>query len=525
MSQEKPRKGAAQVAPVNPQQQLLYLLVFVAGATTLAMEFVSQRMLATYWGGGLAVWGSTISVTLLALALGYSVGGRLADRYSNVFLIGLNTSLGIFAILINALIGTKLLSLLQTILPGTRSGSLLGALIIICPAVIALSTLGPIIIRMLSVSLDRAGSLAGDVYALSTFGSIAGTLLTAFYLVDLLETSAILSVSAAFLLFFLAISLLRLGRYTPLAITYILLSLLVLAASFTVFDTPLEEVGSIDKFGNRVLAYEKSAYNPILVTQDPGGVRILSFDRQNQASAQSAFDPQDPDRLVFDYTQAMIKAVCQRDPELDVSERFDIAMLGVGGGSLIRALQRIYPRSNIQGIELDAEVIKVARRWMRLPQGNNIDYKIEDTRQYLSGTDRQFDIIFMDVFNHQVVPSHLLTTEYLQLAAEHLTEDGVLIMNIIGTPNGQFIAQAFASFSRVWPEAKISSDNLAEFDAGSSDNLMMISRSDNITNPCLRDLSSKLDLASSKLIQAHNQVLDIRAAEPYTDQKGVVTPE
>ena len=168
---------------------LLYMIAFISGFVMMSYEILGVRVLAPFYGSSVYVWGATVSVFLAGLSVGYAVGGRIADRRADgkilavlvivpALLIALFPFYGygfcnmIFALELDSRLGALLLSLLLFFIPSIFIGSLL-----------------PIITGILAVETRKAGSAAGNVYSVSTAGSIIGTLFTSFYLISWMGVS------------------------------------------------------------------------------------------------------------------------------------------------------------------------------------------------------------------------------------------------------------------------------------------------------------------------------------------------
>jgi predicted membrane-bound spermidine synthase len=191
----------------------LPLLVFVVGTGSLGAEIAAVRLLAPYFGASTIVWANTIGIVLVALSIGYWLGGRLADRRPNMrglCLLALSAA-GLLAIVPFA--ADPLLDLgveaLDSISAGAFIGSLLGVLVLVAVPVILLGAVSPYAIRLAVSSVEEAGTVAGRLYALSTVGSLTGTLLSALLLIPLVGTRR------TFLIFALAIAVMAVWGLRP----------------------------------------------------------------------------------------------------------------------------------------------------------------------------------------------------------------------------------------------------------------------------------------------------------------------
>jgi predicted membrane-bound spermidine synthase len=160
---------------------LLIVLVFVAGATSLAVEMAASRLLAPYFGSSIFVWASLIGLILLYLTIGYYLGGRLADRYPHANLLYNLTLLVALLVGIVPFIAQPVLSLSLSLFASSPLsifyGSLLSVLLLFALPMTLLGCVSPFAIRLRIDQVGKAGRTAGMLYAISTAGSIVGTFL------------------------------------------------------------------------------------------------------------------------------------------------------------------------------------------------------------------------------------------------------------------------------------------------------------------------------------------------------------
>src|SRR5262245_45718155 len=190
MALERERRGALAVG----------IAVFLAVAVLLGVEIAASRVLAPYFGNSLFVWGALIGVVLAGLSTGYFLGGTVADRFPTPrLLLGV---LGLSALLVLAIpfVDDWVLEQVVEWDPGPRLSPLVAAIALFGLPSIVLGSVSPIAVRLSARSLERLGRTAGSLYALSTAGSIAGTFLTAFWLIPELGTDQVLAVGALALL-------------------------------------------------------------------------------------------------------------------------------------------------------------------------------------------------------------------------------------------------------------------------------------------------------------------------------------
>jgi spermidine synthase len=133
-----------------------------------------------------------------------------------------------------------------------------------------------------------------------------------------------------------------------------------------------------------------------------------------------------PDRFVMNYTQMMMSALFANP------EPRSILIVGLGGGTLPRALARVLPGARIDIVEIDPAVVRVAKRFFLFTPDARTAVIEADGRVFVKRAireQRQYDLIMLDAFDHEYIPEHLLTREFLQEVESLLSPQGVLAAN------------------------------------------------------------------------------------------------
>src|SRR5215211_5524111 len=269
------------VAIVQVGMPPLPFLVFVVGTGSLGAEIAAVRLLAPYFGASTIVWANTIGVVLVALSAGYWLGGRLADRHPHPRGLCL---LALCAALLLALVpfaADPLLDLgvraLDSVSAGAFLGSLLAVLVLVAVPVLLLGAVSPWAIRLAVSRVEEAGTVSGRLYALSTAGSLVGTLLSALLLIPALGTRR------TFLVFALAISITAVAGLRPVR-----RFALAPAAIAALIALPVGTLKAKTDDG-RVIHEAETEYQYARVIETPGGRRLLEL---NEGQAQhSVYDP------------------------------------------------------------------------------------------------------------------------------------------------------------------------------------------------------------------------------------------
>ncbi len=175
----------------------------------------------------------------------------------------------------------------------------------------------------------------------------------------------------------------------------------------------------------QVIHNEKSLYRNILVYEEDGQ-RCLSFSRKNQSARQSCQLLGNPQEMVFSYTRMMMGALYLNPHPAS------ILVIGLGGGVLPMALAKLLPDARMDVVEIDPAVVAVARQFFGFTAGPKVRIFEEDGRVFIKRAGQagqQYDLILLDAFDHEYIPEHLLTREFLVEVKQLLGDSGVLAAN------------------------------------------------------------------------------------------------
>ncbi len=188
-------------------------------------------------------------------------------------------------------------------------------------------------------------------------------------------------------------------------------------------------LGAVPAFPQTILHTEKSLYRNITVTEQDGE-RCMKFSRNYQGSRQSCIYVNNRERLVFGYTKMMLASLyLGPNPKR-------VLVIGLGGGTLPDALMRLYPEMDLDVVEVDAAVIRVAQKYFDFHPGPNVHVFEEDGRVFVKRAGRggvKYDLVLLDAFDHEYIPEHMLTREFLQEVKAVMQPEGVLAANTFST--------------------------------------------------------------------------------------------
>ena len=398
---------------------LLPILVFVVGMASLGAEIAAVRLLSPYFGASTIVWANTIGIVLVALSLGYWIGGRWADRRPDLRSLCLLALAAAVLLAIVPFVARPLLdaavSALDSVSAGAFVGSLVGVLGLVAVPVFLLGAVSPWALRLAVTDVEEAGKVAGRLYALSTAGSLAGTLLSALVLIPLVGTRH------TFLVFALLIALVAAAGLWP-ARRWVTAP----AAIVALMAIPAGELKAQTDDG-RVIHERETEYQYARVIELDDGTRELELN-EGQA-VHSRYVPGTV--LTGDYWDGMLVlpfAARARPPRR-------VAILGNAAGTTARAYDRLFPGTRIDGVEIDDELSEIGRRYFDM-SAPGLALHHEDARPFLRRTDARYDVIVVDAYRQPYIPFYLATKEFFELCRDRLRPGGVLLINI-GHPEGQ----------------------------------------------------------------------------------------
>jgi len=400
----------------------LYGLVFFAGTGSMATEMCASRLLAPYYGSSTMIWANIIGLILVALSIGYWLGGRLSDRWPSKRLLG---SLVLAGAIITAVIPFAARPFLNVTINGIDSastGAVLGSFFACCvlfvPSVLLLGTVTPFAIRIGISDVGKAGSTAGRIFALSTAGSLFGTFLPAIVTIPLIGTQRTLIGAAAVIA---AAACLLLG-WRWVIVPLILAGLLAIPP------------GAVK--ATEGLIYEKeSRYQFVQVVQRADDTRLLYL---NEGFAVHSIWR--PNTVLTGGEWDMFLTV----PSLVDRPVKRIAVLGNAGGTTARSFGVYYPDIAIDGVEIDPVVNEVARTFFGAGDNPRLNLITADARPFLHSATEKYDLIFIDAYRQPYVPFYLATADFFRLCRDHLTPDGIVALNISTVPGDDRLSQAIS---------------------------------------------------------------------------------
>jgi spermidine synthase len=412
------------------------VVVFVVGAASLGTEIAAARLLAPYFGASTFVWANTIATVLLALSVGYWLGGRIADRDPSLHgLCRLVLAAGLMLAVIPFIdrpFLNRAVQALDSISAGAAIGSLLAVSVLMAAPLLLLGAVSPYAVRLTVRRVEESGTVSGRLYALSTAGSLLGTFLAALVLVPFAGTHRTFLAFALALTLVAALGLARWALLIPLAIVGLLL-------------LPPGPIRS-DSIDGRVIYETETPYQYARVVEDAQGTRRLELNEG--LAVHSIYRPGQylTDNYWDDFLVAPL-AVLGRAPAR-------LAILGNAGGTTARAYGHFLPSTRIDAVELDGRVSDIGRRLFGL-RAPHMRLITADARPFLRTSRGGYEAIFVDAYRQPYVPFYLTTREFFELARGRLTPSGALVVNVGHPTTSSTLEKALSTtlrsvFASVW---------------------------------------------------------------------------
>ncbi len=402
--------------PIETRRTVIWygFTIFLSSAILLVLEIVAGRIIAPYVGVSIYSWTSIIGVILAGLSLGNWIGGHWADRGAGERVVGIVLLLAALSSVISLLTLQLIAPILQTRELDLISASFLYVLAMFFMPAVLLGIVTPVLTTQ-ALRLDsRIGHIVGRMHALAALGSILGTFVTGYWLVQFFGTRMVILGSAACLAL-LAIPFLRRLRWS-LATALVVLALGTVALTYHRggFANPCQWESNY--FCLRVVDHSRPEY---------GQAKALILDHLlhgiNHASR--------PELLISPYVHGIDQIVREHFSHApDASLRYFFA----GGGAYTqpRAVKAMYPDARITVAELDPQVTRAAEQALYF-DSSDIEIIHRDARTVLQNGKQQYDVIVTDVFHDISVPYHMVTREFAQAVRRSLAKDGLYLINIV----------------------------------------------------------------------------------------------
>lgn len=393
-------------------RRFLYGTAALTGAAILIVEILGAKMLSPYIGTSHFVWTAQIAVTLFSLAAGYYLGGWMVDRSTQLGRLYLCIAIAAvylgFVILIIEPVTYQLLRFNLAV------GSLLASTVLFFVPLTLLAAVGPFLVRVLALSFNVIGSQVGRLSALSTLGSVLGTILIGYVLVPLLPNSVTMLLTAALLFSVTVVYFLIWNRrqMLPLALLFCIGALSGGAGVHRDLTVKLQGVDELYR--------SNSNFGLLQVIERQALPRRFYL---NDYLVQNTYDPvEKKSTSLFTY---MLRYLAQAyHPELE-----DVLCIGLGVG--IVPMELAAQGVEVDAVEINPDVITLGERFFDF-EPSKINLFIGDGRYFVNRTEAHYDAVILDAFLGDSSPSHLMTLEAFQAMEKVMKPGGLLVINSFG---------------------------------------------------------------------------------------------
>lgn len=462
------------------QNYILEIVIFVCGAVVMMFELIGSRILGPYFGTSIFVWTSLMGIILGSLSLGYYLGGKISDERPSVNVLSFIIFLASISILVTFLLKDNILFVLQKYVLDEMIGSVVGSIFLFFPTSLLLGMVSPYVVKLKLNNLDISGSTVGNLYAISTTGSIFGTFLSGFYLIPKFGTNKLMIILAVILI---VISLaLSFKKYIKIKLL-LLIAFFLFLIFFTFFNKKIDIIDT-DTAYNRIWIYDHKD------KETDREVRVMGINNENHSSMFL-----DGDELVNEYTKYYHLAK-HFNPDFNKT-----LMLGGAGYSFPKDFLLKYENSIIDVVEIDEKITELAREYFRLKDDPRLTIYHEDGRVYLNRTKEKYDVIFGDAFSsHYSLPYQLTTKEAIQREYDILDNDGVVIVNIISAiegEKGKFLRAEYLTYKNIFPQVYLFPVSNPKDGTGVQNIILVALKSKDIKY----ELSSNIDLELNEYLK------------------------
>ena len=447
----------------------LYITEFFAGMSVMAVELGASRLLAPYFSSSQIVWTIIIGTIMIAMALGNLYGGRMADKNPNPDRLYGRIIIAAIWIAAIPVLGKYIIVAISALLIFTVDSNFLviagfvACMVIFVFPLFLLGTVTPSLVKFTVDRLDDSGSVVGKLNASNTIGSIIGTFVPTFISIPAVGTSITFLIFSGILLilalaYFVSAKInFRKAKRVPISVAlFFVCCFLGHDNSFAFWQTDLTYEG--ESIYNYLQVYENDK-EVVLSTNVLFGVQSVYLKDKGMTG------------MYYDYAMAapFMSGINEKD-------ELKVLILGNGTGTYATQCGRYFDNVKIDAVEIDRKITDLAEKYFELP--SEVKVTTYDGRAYLNAIDETYDVIMVDAYQDITIPFQMSSVEFFALVKEHLTEDGVMVvnMNMRGSKEGninQYLADTISNvFNNVYTVDVNGTTNRELFASNNSDILM-----------------------------------------------------
>lgn len=200
---------------------------------------------------------------------------------------------------------------------------------------------------------------------------------------------------------------------------------------------------------DKIIYQKDSLYQHITVLENTAQKeRYIYTDKREGIQGGVSLDT--PEKLIFEYTQMAFVSLAFLD-----REPRDVLFVGLGSGAMPKYFNRYYPEANIDIVEIDPEIVNVAKKYFYFEENKNMKVHVNDGRIFIKRNLKKYDIIFLDAYKGGDIPFHLTTVEFLREVKSRLKDGGIVISNILSTFKNKFFDSMVVTYNKEFPHLYI----------------------------------------------------------------------
>lgn len=415
------------------------LLLFICGASIMILELAGVRIISPFLGSSHVVYTSIIGIIMASLSIGYWLGGKISSKNpSNKKLSIIILGAGLYIFFLSLFQFDFLRSIVETSLSLILKTIICSIIMFSIPSIL-LGIISPYTIQLVvnkQQNKENTGVIVGKFSAISTIGSIVGTFLCGFYLILKFGIDNIFFFLSCIIFTCSILYLLIDFKKKINDITILIIQIIIFTCS--IFSLIYFKHNPIDIgiFKNaKIIQNITTIYNTIYVLEvksDNGNIIVLD----NGDSG--IYKNKNPDEHLFEYIKHFHKIFVNK------KNKNNILILGNAAGSFVTGALFYVNKNNLKNInfdivEIDSELTEIGKKYFGFPKNDDrITLFHEDARTFLNRKSiKKYDLIIYDIYSNlnHIFPYHLVTKETFEKINSKLNENGIFVINVIGSLN------------------------------------------------------------------------------------------
>lgn len=388
----------------------ILIISFIEGATVMAIEIGSSKLLSPVFGSSLYVWSSVLAITLLGLACGYFIGGKLSEKEHIKKTLSLILLISVVFIFLMPQFAKfiAIIAIQLPLLPAVIASSSL----LIIPSIVMLSTTSPILISLLTTDVKSSGANSGKIYAISTLGGIVATFTCGFYLIPSFGVTNTLYLFSAFLSCSL---LLLLEKKKDKLFFLISISLFPLF----IFFSKKSPTNSLIKYNSDGMLGKIEVIDKRIDSNATIRLLLVNHIVQSEQNLKTKLSTSDYIHII--------------EKNIDSLPNKKALVLGLGAG--LSANMLVKNNYKTTAVEIDERIIFAAKTYFNLD--STVQTICSDARVYINQCQEKYDFIMFDIYKAEEQPSHVISKESLRKLKLMLHKNAFIAINTHGYLEGK----------------------------------------------------------------------------------------